>query len=100
MSQKEMTLQIVKEENTYQAAFEALPLADSPSVSWLSRLRQSAIDRFAQVGFPSVKEEEWKYTNVAPITRIDFAPATTSSSQVDKCKRFTYPEAAGGQLVF
>lgn len=31
---------------------------------------------FLELGFPSVKDEEWKYTNIAPIARIDFKPAT------------------------
>jgi Fe-S cluster assembly protein SufD len=101
-----MVLQIVNEENTYQAAFQALQAAlpDRRSTPWLDRLRDSAIDQFAQVGFPSVKEEEWKYTSVAPISRIAFAPVTANGAQAsasaDEFEQFTYPEARGSQLVF
>src|SRR6185503_13762976 len=29
------------------------------------KLRKQAIDQFDQLGFPTVKNEEWKYTNVS-----------------------------------
>ena len=35
-------------------------------------LRKKAIERFAQLGFPTTKNEEWKYTNVAPILKSKF----------------------------
>lgn len=40
--------------------------------SWVPALRQSAMTLFAELGFPSTREEEWKYTNVAPIAKIPF----------------------------
>lgn len=39
---------------------------------WLSGVRQAAIDSFSARGFPSTKEEEWKYTNVDAIGRLEF----------------------------
>src|SRR5690349_18387603 len=39
---------------------------------WLEQLRQEGIDRFDEVGFPSTKQEEWRFTNVAPIAKIPF----------------------------
>jgi len=48
--------------------------ADPP---WLAALRREAIDRFADLGFPSRKREEWKYTPVDPIARaLAGAPAS------------------------
>jgi Fe-S cluster assembly protein SufD len=37
--------------------------------AWLPRVREAAIERFAELGFPSMKREDWKYTNVTPIAR-------------------------------
>src|ERR1700720_521435 len=102
-----MVSHIVKQENTYQAAFrESLSaLLGSRHASWVDRLRESAMDQFQQLGFPSVKEEEWKYTNVAPISRIYFSPMVTSdgalsSLRADQLGEFTYPEARESRLVF
>lgn len=41
---------------------------------WLQRIRKAAIERFGELGFPTTKNEEWKYTNVAPIARTPFRP--------------------------
>jgi len=30
-------------------------------------------------GFPDIKHEEWKYTNVTPIAKEDFAPVLASN---------------------
>jgi len=42
------------------------------SVMAASDIREQAAQRFAQLGWPSTKLEEWKYTNVAPIARVDW----------------------------
>ena len=43
--------------------------------AWLHKVRKDAIGRFAELGFPTTRLEEWKYTNVAPIARIPFQAA-------------------------
>ena len=42
---------------------------------WLQDVRDKAAARFAALGFPTVRDEEWRFTNVAPIAAIDFRPA-------------------------
>jgi Fe-S cluster assembly protein SufD len=41
---------------------------------WLRRLREEAQSRFSASGFPSPREEEWKYTNVATLEKKLFVP--------------------------
>jgi Fe-S cluster assembly protein SufD len=36
---------------------------------WLEPVRKAAIDRFAATGFPSARDEEWRFTPIAPITQ-------------------------------
>jgi len=38
-------------------------------------IRRKAIDTFTGEGYPTTRDEEWKYTNIKPITEIDFIPA-------------------------
>lgn len=35
-------------------------------------LKERAAERFAQLGWPTPRIEEWKYTNLAPLTKIDW----------------------------
>src|SRR5262249_5018027 len=44
----------------------------------LHAVRAAAIERFAELGFPTTRSEEWKYTSVAPIARTPFALASRS----------------------
>src|SRR6266850_2706176 len=53
----------------YVADFEAFARnGASGAPQWLRELREGAIARFAELGFPTMKQEEWRYTSVAPIT--------------------------------
>jgi Fe-S cluster assembly protein SufD len=41
--------------------------------SWLAELREKAAERFATLGFPNTHDEEWRFTNVAPIARTEWS---------------------------
>jgi len=66
--------------------------------SRVSDLRGAAIKRFAELGFPTTKHEEWRFTNVAPVANTEFtiagpAPAVTA----EQLERYLYPDCT--QLV-
>jgi Fe-S cluster assembly protein SufD len=42
--------------------------------SFVERIREEARQRFAELGYPSTHEEDWRFTNVAPIARGTFVP--------------------------
>ncbi len=52
-------------------AFAANGAAGSPP--WLKEIRERAIARFAEVGFPTTRLEQWRFTNVQPISETPFA---------------------------
>jgi len=69
--------------NRYLSSFERFEkdLAGDGQ-SWLHEIRKAAIQCFAELGFPSTRIEDWKYTNVAPIAKIDFEPAQREPGRV------------------
>ena len=98
-----MVTELVKTENNYQTAFHNVREL-SPAVAWLELVRSSAMDRFEQLGFPSVRDEEWKYTNLATLARESFVPVTTGESagkpgHPKEVERFAYPETANAHIV-
>jgi Fe-S cluster assembly protein SufD len=54
------------------------------STTPIHSVRKNAIDTFATLGFPTTKNEEWKYTNVLPISEINFHAIPSSESVVLK----------------
>lgn len=51
---------------------------DAPA--FVRALRERGLARFAALGFPTTRLEDWKYTNVAPIAREHFQPAAAALS--------------------
>src|SRR6185369_578756 len=55
----------------YLKAFEqARPNGRAPG--WFENLREEGIGSFQVLGFPTTRNEEWKYTNIDPITSQSF----------------------------
>lgn len=62
----------------YVTAFEAFSANGAGTApEWLVERRQRAIEHFAQRGFPSAREEAWRFTDVKALTRADFALAAS-----------------------
>ena len=69
-------MSVAAETDVYRARFEDLRASLRQSEpGWLLSLRQAAMDRFEALGFPTTRNEAWKYTSVAPIARVPFEPA-------------------------
>ena len=98
-----MTLQLVKEVSAYESAFRVFS-ETRKEPTWLRRLRQNSFEFFEHVGFPTVDEEEWKYTNLAPLARTNFEPVVSEISSgltVDKeLAPLIYDEARNSRVVF
>jgi Fe-S cluster assembly protein SufD len=59
----------------YCADFERLaPALPGSGIEWVNRVRRAALERFAALGFPTPRNEQWKYTSTAPIEKHAFEP--------------------------
>ena len=45
----------------------------------IEQIREEARQRFAELGFPTTHNEDWRFTSVAPIARTTFEPSGASS---------------------
>ena len=64
--------------DSYQSSYQTLEASrGTAEPPWLGQLREQAWSRFLELGFPTARRgnEAWKYTNVAPIARVDFPPS-------------------------
>ncbi|MFO7446058.1 MAG: Fe-S cluster assembly protein SufD [Ignavibacteriaceae bacterium] len=60
----------------YLSNFEAFEQSLNGSGSKpFHNIRKDAIESFTQLDFPTVKDEEWKYTNITPVLKHNFKPA-------------------------
>src|SRR5262249_21148400 len=83
------------------AAFTRSGGASGPG--WLTALREEAIARFAERGFPTVREEGWRYASVAPVVEHGFrlpGPASANGLGAEIAARFAVGGAGWSRLVF
>ena len=59
--------------------WEKFEHTDFSQPAWLFPMRKAAMAQFAEAGFPTTNDEDWRFTNVAPIAKRAFAPVTQYS---------------------
>jgi len=94
--------QVLEQEHHYLAKLGPSGPQDGPQHPWLSALRQAGLDRFTRVGFPSSQDEEWRQTNLAPLAKIAFGPATRvpPAAAAHALTPYTFGKDAVAELVF
>ncbi len=70
--------------------------------AWLAPVRRSAIERFAALGFPTPRDEDWHFTSVAPIAEKEFQSLDSAGGLVEPAAvaPFGFGEDDWPQLVF
>jgi Fe-S cluster assembly protein SufD len=70
--------------------------------AWLSGLRRRGLERFAALGFPTPRDEDWRFTSIAPIAEQPFPLARNGASHaaLDEIDPFRLPGDAAATLVF
>src|SRR5262245_48067147 len=90
----------VSEHSVYATQFSELaPRLPGRGLPWIENLRRSSIERFLDLGFPTTRLENWKYTNVAPISRTVFRPVVRAGSLPDSL-RLQVDRLPSPRLVF
>ncbi len=69
--------------------------------AWAARVRQEGRARFDALGFPTTRDEDWKYTSVDPVVKVPFTPGAGSDEGVDDAiAALGLDRLAGNRLVF
>ena len=96
--------QVKKEADPYLARFDRVAqdgLNSQPP--WVASIRKAGISRFAEFGFPTLQDENWRFTNVAPIAKLPFRPTLGLPSHGLKpadLAKFHFSKLPGSKYVF
>lgn len=96
-------LQVSVEKEQYLSDFERFEKKGAEEPAWIQRVRQAAIARFAELNFPTIRDEEWRFTTVAPILQVPFRPVFEPSPgevSARAIEPFTCGQAKWSRLVF
>jgi Fe-S cluster assembly protein SufD len=89
--------------SAYESTFAELePQLRKEDPSWVHDLRRAGIERFKTLGFPSLREEEWRFTRTRPIAELDFRPAAQAAAKIDEATIIarTFDDSHCHRLVF
>lgn len=71
--------------------------------AWTAPLRRAALERFADLGFPNQRQEEWRLTSILPIAAVPFRiqeSAAANGVNRETFQRFTFEPWECSHLVF
>jgi len=74
-----MATQMARLESYLETFTEFAKATAKETPPWLRELRESAFARFCAVGFPTSRDEEWRFTNVGGVARTPFRLAREST---------------------
>lgn len=66
----------------------------------LHQLRRTALQTFDRLGFPTIKHEEWKYSNLSTMLKEAFDFSADSTLTVDELELLRIPNLEGNVLYF
>lgn len=70
------------------------------AAGWLNARRAQALERANALTVPTTRDEEWRFTDITPLTKINFQPAQNAAQlTLSDIQRFLVPEA-GVRLTF
>ena len=86
---------------TLLSSYLAFDAQDGPQHK-LQDQRMAAIDIFEQQGFPTKKEEDWKYTSLRNLTKTDFSvfPKEEVSLKLNEVKEYILQDVDTYKIVF
>lgn len=70
----------------------------SDNAAWVQELRQRAVAQVQELAIPSMRDEEWRFTNLSELMAIDFQSSPVAAPQ--SVEAWEIPEAATSRLVF
>jgi Fe-S cluster assembly protein SufD len=52
--------------------------------NFIHQIRKDALSDFSRLDFPTTKDEEWKYTSIAPLLKYNFVPSVSDQKKISK----------------
>jgi len=90
-----------KKQVTYLAQLlECVSATSNSGVEWLKDVRQSAKALVQELEIPTTRDEEWRFTNLAPLLDVKFQVGNAPELSPFSVNLLTLPEANESRLVF
>ncbi len=94
-------IQTMTGKDAWLAEFEQFEAQSGKSPEWLRPVRKAAIASFTEFGFPTLRHEEWRFTNIAPIVNTAFERPNAEGARIDRndLNRYRFSESDSNLFV-
>ncbi|HSG31848.1 MAG TPA: Fe-S cluster assembly protein SufD [Thermodesulfobacteriota bacterium] len=78
-------MQIILKDSTdsYLQGYKQLITSDTSSAKFAESTREEAINNFVKLGFPTLRDEDWRFTNIVPIVKSQYSISTDVTTKVE-----------------
>lgn len=91
----------IEQNDSFLKAFDRFEAAAGGQPGWLAPVRKAAIARFADSGFPTIDDEEWRATDVSSIAGTDYVEADELVDvRLSALKPYLWDDGAAHRLIF
>lgn len=95
-----MSVSMVTGSSYLESLLQGQPQLPSSPLAWLNQLRADAVDRAGTLKVPTTRDEEWRFTDISPLSRLSFQPVRAEPSLSAADAEQFYLEEAAIRLVF
>jgi Fe-S cluster assembly protein SufD len=90
---------VAERQTPFAASFDAFLRAPDAGPDWLREVRDTAFARFRARGFPTTRDEEWRFTNIAPIADTPFDRAGVTNPPAETLDAASFHFSAAAEIV-
>ncbi|MGI9534515.1 MAG: Fe-S cluster assembly protein SufD [Thermodesulfobacteriota bacterium] len=97
-----MSIEFDSKIESYIQGFNEFKKSDGLNTDYIKQLRKTAINNFSELGFPTLRDEDWRFTNLAPISKSKFKISENGSEGVSSknVEKFLFNKLDSYNLVF
>ena len=79
-----------------------IELDDINSTEFIKNTKENAIDNFVNLGFPTTRDEDWRFTNLLPVVKSQFNLHSEKSVEIENIdiNKYIIPELNSHLIVF
>ena len=93
-------MSVVTRDNYLKGLLQGQSQLSASPLERLNRLRANAVGRVSTLRMPTKSDEEWRFTDISPLTKMSFQPMRTASPlQISDVEHFYLAETVT-RLVF
>ncbi len=78
-------MQIILKDSTdsYLQGYKQLITSENSSAKFAENTREEAINNFVKLGFPTLRDEDWRFTNIVPIVKSQYSISTDVTTKLE-----------------